>query len=205
MNGSEQHFRTTFGQERATALLEALTTSSSRARTLAATEGFGEARTEPTVAFDLAVASLADGLGPLAGIRQATVRSQHLWIVDEVYALRIKKLRSGYRSSNHQSQQQESISHQSPLPGLDPLIYVTAGPVHSDRTGLVQQFVVVKYYEGPMHKQQVEWVVDLQDLAAGGMVPTTPTLPLPAAPVAPAAVSAKRTADDMLEAGHQEG
>ena len=205
MQGSEHHFRTTFGQERATSLLEALATSSSRARALAVSESFGEARTEPTVAFDLAVTGLADGLGRLPGVRQATVRGQHLWIVDEVYALRVKKLRSGYRSSNHQSQQQESISHQSPLPGLEPLIYVTAGPAFSDRTGLIQQFVVVKYCKGPMSKQQVEWVVDLNDLAAGGMVPTTPTLPLLEAPAAPAAVSARRTADDMLEAGHQEG
>ena len=203
MRGSEQHFRRTLGQERASALLRALTTSSERARAIAVREGFSEARTEPAVAFDLAVASLRDCLLQLTGVQPAIVNGQHLWIVDDSYALRVKKLRSGYRSSNHHSRQQELISHQSPLPGLDPLIYVTAGAVYSDRTGLVEEFVVVKYRKGPMHRQQVEWVVDLRELAAGGMAPTTPILPLPTIPAAPAAVSARRPADHIPGAGHQ--
>ena len=205
MRGSEQHFRTTLGQERAAALLEGLVTSSKRARALAVGEGFGEARTEPAVAFDFAVTSLADGLEGLGGVHSARVNGQHFWIVDETYAIRVKKLRSGYRSSNHHSRQQEMISRQQPLLGLDPLIYVTAGPVYSDRTGLVLEFVVVKYCKGPMHKQQTEWIIDLHDLAAGGMVPVTPILPLPTEPAAPAAVSAKRAADHTLGAGDQEG
>lgn len=205
MQGSEQHFRTTLGQERAAALLEALVTSSERARTLAVREGFGEARTEPAVAFDFAITRLADGFEGLGGVYSETVNGQHFWIVDDVYAIRVKKLRSGYRSANHQSRQQEMISRQRPLPGLDPLVYVTAGPAYSDRTGLVLEFVAVKYRKGSMHKQRVEWVVDLRDLAAGGMVPATPILPLPTKPAAPAAVSARRRADDMLEAGDQEG
>ena len=206
MHGSEQHFRTTLGQERATALLEALVTSSERARTIAVREGFGEARTEPAVAFDFAITSLADRLEGLGGVYSTTVNGQHFWIVDDAYAIRVKKLRSGYRSANHRSRQQEMISRQRPLPGLAPLIYVTAGPVYSDRTGLVVEFVVVKYCKGPMHKQRVEWVIDLHDLAAGGMVPVAPILPLPAGPAAaPAAVSAKRRTAHMLEAGDQEG
>ena len=205
MHGSEQHFRTTLGQERASVLLEALETSSERARALAAREGFGESRTEPAVAFDFAVASLTEGLAPLEGVRSAQVSGQHFWIVDDCYALRVKKLRSGYRSSNHHSQQQELISRQSSLPGLGQLIYVTAGAFYSDRTGLAEAVVVLKYRKGPMSRQQVEWVVDLHDLAAGGMVPGTPILPLPTVPAAPAAVSAKRASDQILGDGHQEG
>ena len=205
VHGSEQHFRTTLGQERASVLLEALETSSERARALAAREGFGELRTEPTVAFDFAVGSLTEGLVQLDGVRPAQVNGQYFWIVDECYALRVKKLRSGYRSSNHHSQQQELISRQSSLPGLGQLIYVTAGTVYSDRTGLAEAFVVVKHRRGPVSRQQVEWVVDLHDLAAGGMVPVTPILPLPTVPAAPAAVSAKRASDQILGAGHQEG
>ena len=201
VHGSEQHFRTTLGQERASVLLEALETSSERARALAAREGFRESRTEPTVAFDFAAASLTEGLALLEGVRSAQVNGQHFWIVDDCYALRVKKLRSGYRSSNHHSQQQELISRQSSLPGLGQLIYVTAGAAYSDLTGLAEQFVVVKNRGGPMSRQQVEWVVDLQDLAAGRMIPVTPILPLPAAP---AAVSAKRASGQILGVGHQE-
>ena len=204
MYGSEQHFRATFGPERAAVLFQALESSSGRARTLSVSEGFAESRTEPVVAFDLAVKSLTEDFEGLEGIRSVQVNGQRLWIVDDCFALRIKKLKDGYRSSNHYSQQQELISQQSPLPGLDPLIYVTAGAVYSDQTGLVQQFVVVKHYKGPMRRQHVEWVVDLQDLAAGGMVPVTPTLPLPAAPAAPAALSAKRAPGRTLGVGRQE-
>ncbi len=204
MMGSEQHFRSTLGQKRAAALLEALETSSQRARELAAREKFNEARTEPAVAFDFAITSLTDGLEGLGGLCSTTVKGQRFWIVDDTYAIRVKKLRSGYRSSNHHSRQQETISRQQPLPGLDPLIYVTAGPVYNDHTGLVSQFVVAKYRKGPMRKQQVEWIVDLSDLATGGMLPETPTLPI--SPTAgPAAISAKRTAAQILEAGDQEG
>ena len=204
MDGSEQHFRTTIGPERASVLLQALETSSERARTLAFREGFSESRTEPAVAFDLAVKNLTDGFEQLEGVRPVQVRSQHLWIVDECYALRVKKLKPGYRSSNHSSRQQELISRQSRLPGLDPLIYVTAGAVYSDQTGLPEEFVVVKHHKGPMRQQLVEWVVDLHDLATGGTVPVTPILPLPAAPAAPAALSSNRASDHTRGVGHQE-
>ena len=205
MHGSEHHFRITLGQERASVLLDALATSSDRARALAVREGFSESRTEPAVAFDFAVASLAEGLAQLEGVCSTHVNGQHFWIVDECYALRVKKLRSGFRSSNHYSRQQELISYQSPLPGLGQLVYVTAGANYSDRTGLAEQFVVVKYRGGPMSRQQVEWVVDLHDLAAGGMIPVTPILPLPTVPAAPAAVSAKRASVHIRGVGHQEG
>jgi len=192
MIGSEQHFRTTLGQERASVLLQALEASSSRARALAIQEDFGESLTPPVVAFDLAIKGLSTGFDLLDGIRSLQSKGQHLRIIDECYALRVKKLTSGYRSSNHYSHQQELMSQQSRLPGLDPFIFVTAGPVYSDRTGLVEEFVVVKYHKGTMRHQEPEWVVNLHDLAAGGMVPTTPTLPLPTAPAAPAALSPKR-------------
>ncbi len=192
MIGSEEHFRTTIGQARAACLLDALTLSSDTARSIAAREGFSESRTEPTVAFDLAVTNLSS-LEAFAGVRTAIVNGQHFWIIEETYAIRVKKLRSGFLSTNHHSAQQELISRQQPLDGLvQELVYVTAGTVYSDHTGLPEQRAVVKYRVGPMKKQRVEWTVDLDELAAGGMQPSTPILPLPGAPAAPAAVAAKR-------------
>ena len=204
MYGSEQHFRTTLGQERASVLLQALESSSERARVLAVDEGFNEARTEPTVAYDLAARSLTESFEQLEGVRPVQRKGLRLWIVDERYALRVKKLTPGYRSSNHHSQQQELVSRQSRLPGLDPVIYVTAGAVYSDQTGLAEEVVVVKYLEGPMQKQQVEWVVDLHDLAAGGMVPVALILPLPTEPAVPAALTAKGASDHTRGVEHKE-
>lgn len=205
MRGSEQHFRNILGPERAYVLLQALEASSKKARTVAVRERFSESRTEPAVAFDLAVNNLTDSFEHLEGIRPVKIRNQHLWIVDDCYALRVKKLKPGYRSSNHHSQQQELISQQSPLPGLHSLVYVTAGAVYSDRTGLPEEFVVVKHLKGPMDRQQVEWVVDLYDLATGGTVPVTPILPLLAAPAAPATISPRRASDHTEGVGRQEG
>ena len=113
MMGSEKHFRTTLGQERASVLLQALEASSNRARALAIQEDFGESRTEPVLAFDLAVKGLSTGFDLLDGIRSLQSKGQHLRIINECYALRVKKLKPGYRSSNHYSQQQELISQQS--------------------------------------------------------------------------------------------
>ena len=192
MIGSEEHFRSTIGRERATCLLQALTVSSDQARTIAAREGFTEPRTEPTVAFDLAVANLSD-FEAFSGVHTAVVHGQHFWIIDETYAIRVKKLRSGFLSTNHYSVQQDLISRQQPIDGLvQELVYVTAGTVYSDHTGLPELRAVVKYRAGSMKKQRIEWVVDLDDLAAGGMEPATPILPLPATPAAPAAITAKR-------------
>ncbi len=197
MIGSEEHFRTTMGQVRAACLLDALSLSSDKARSIAAREGFAESRTEPTVAFDLAVTNLA-ALEAFDGVRTTVVNGQHFWIVEETYALRVKKLRSGFLSTNHHSAQQELISRQQPLDGLDvqELVYLTAGTVYSDRTGLPEQRAVVKYRVGPMRRQRVEWSVDLDELAGGGMEPATPILPMPGTPAAPAAVVAKRAGGD---------
>ena len=159
MVGSEEHFRTTIGPERAAALFDALASSSDRARAVTAREGFTEARTEPVIAFDFAVNGMAD-LESHPGVRMVTVKNQHFWTIDDIYAIRVKKLGANLRSSNHQSEQQEMISRQAVLPGLEPLIYVTAGTTYSRRTGLAGQSVVVKYCAGPMHKQRVEWFVD---------------------------------------------
>ncbi|WP_428116410.1 hypothetical protein [Candidatus Poriferisodalis sp.] len=200
MVGSEEHFRTTIGPERAAALFDALASSSDRARAVTAREGFTEARTEPVIAFDFAVNGMAD-LESHPGVRMVTVKNQHFWTIDDIYAIRVKKLGANLRSSNHQSEQQEMISRQAVLPGLEPLIYVTAGTTYSRRTGLAGQSVVVKYCAGPMHKQRVEWFVDLEELASGGMAPVAPILPLPSVPAAPAAVSARRAIDLKPEAG----
>ena len=200
MLGSEEHFRTTIGPKRAAALFGALTSSSERAREVTAREGFTEGRTEPVVAFDFAVNNMAD-LESHPGVRMVTVQNQHFWTIDDIYAIRVKKLDANLRSANHRSEQQELISRQAVLPGLEPLIYVTAGTKYSRRTGLAEQFVVVKYCAGPMHKQRVEWLVDLEELASGGMAPVAPVLPLPSAPTAPAAVSARRAVEVKPAAG----
>jgi len=203
MLGTEEHFRRTIGRSRAQRLMEALTSSVERARKVATTNGFVEARTEPAIAFDFAVDSLS-AFEAAEEVRRATVNGQHFWIVDESYAIRIKKLRSGFRSSNHRSVQQEKISHQIPLDGLEPLVYLTAGAVYSDRTGLPEQYVVVKYRAGAMARQAVEWVADLDELAAGGMAPRTPVLPLPSAPAAPAAVIPRRAGERKPGAASQD-
>jgi hypothetical protein len=206
MIGSEQHFRSTFGPERAGVLLQALAAGSSRARHLSVTEGFVEARTEPTVAFDLSTKNLDGRFDAEPGVRRALVNGQILWIVDETFAVRVKKLKSGYRASNHESGQQAAITAQLPLDDMPSLIYLTAGTRYSHRTGLAEEYVVVKHRASWSSRQVVEWVVDLEDLAAGGLAPTAPVLPLgPSAPPTPAAavLSKRRPAVRVNASGSQ--
>ena len=221
MVGTEAHFRQALGPAMAQVLLDVLRESSSRARTLSAAEGFVEPRTEPTVAFDLSLTGLEERLDALpevrrtviaessygweapgfAPIRRATVRGQHLWLIDDAYAIRVKRLDKGYQPSNYPTAQQDQIRDHEPLPGLGTgIVYVTAGPAYLDDTGLPTRYVAVKHQPGAHRSRPPEWVVDLEELASGGMAPTTPVLPLPVPPVLPAEVSARRAAADDAEA-----
>jgi hypothetical protein len=90
-----------------------------------------------------------------------------------------------------------------PLDGLGALCYLTAGTRYSDRTGLAEEWVIVKHFPGPQNEQQVEWVIDLEEFAAGESQARTPMLPMPIAPAAQAAVRVRgvATADAADEAG----
>jgi hypothetical protein len=189
MLGSEQHFRNTLDSARALELLSALTRAYDQASDAKAKFGFSEARTEPTLGFDLAVNELRS-FEAMGGVRHVTVQGQHLWIVDEAYGIRVKRLRSDYQTTNHRSAQQERIAWQLPLEGLPDIVYVSVGPRVSARTGLVLDYSVVKHVAGGASVPAVEWVVDLSELATGGVVATTPTLPLDAP--APAAIVVRR-------------
>lgn len=197
MHGSEQHFRSTLGSPRAGVLLDALRKASAAARKIAVSNTFVEGRTEPTVAFDLAVQELAK-FHLEGGVRHEVVKNQHLWVIDDTYGLRVKKLRSGYLSSNHVSKQQDQIAAFDTLDGLEPLIYVTAGIRYSDLTGLPEECVVVKYQLTRRRRQWPEWIVNLEHLAAGGAdsVATIPVLPMPAAPAAEIRVRNTKSPDE---------
>lgn len=221
MVGAEEHFRQMVGPALAQVLLDVLRESSGRARTLSAAEGFVEPRTEPTVAFDFSVSGLEEQLDALPDVRRTvltesslewespglarvsrvTVRGQHLWLVGDAYALRVKRLDKGYRPSNYPTAQQERIRDQEPLPGLGAgVVYVTVGPAYLDDSGLPTQFVAVKHQPGASRNSPPEWLVDLEELASGGMAPATPVLPLPVPPVQPAEVSARGAVAEGSEA-----
>lgn len=185
MIGSEQHFRNAFGPHRAAALLAPLRRASVDARQLAAEHGFVEPRTEPTLTFDLSVKGLGD-FDRIDGVRRAFSQGQHLWVIDEIYGIRVKKLGAGYKPTNHTSGQQARISSFMALDGMQPLVYLTAGARHSELTGLPEEWVIVKHYPGHTGRQAVEWVVDLEELAAGDAGAARPVLDLPVGPAAPA-------------------
>lgn len=200
MIGSEQHFVDSFGQERATLLLDALQVAYGTARSISTTNGFVEGRTEPTVAHDLAIPALYD-FAQLGGVRHAFVNGQHLWVIDESYAIRVKQLGNDYGTKNHSSSQQTRIDHHQALDGMEPLVYLSAGPRISRQTGLPIDFAVVKHYKPRNRGSKVEWAIDLADLASAGAVPTTPILPMPNLPTAPAAVVFRRGGEHQARTG----
>jgi hypothetical protein len=191
--GSEQHFCETIGPARAKVLLDCLRTGGEQAREITTSSGFIEGRTEPTVAFDLITGELDGRFDALPGVRKARSNGLILWIVDETYAIRSKKLSGGYMTTNHISGQQAVIDAQLSLDGMPPLVYVTAGARYSRRTGLIDEYAVVKHVT-LAKKRVVEWVVDLDALSAGGAIPSIPTLPIAPATAA-AALRSKRGVD----------
>jgi hypothetical protein len=152
--------------------------ATNRARKVAVAEGFVEARTEPSVAFDLATKNLNGRFDELVGISRVDAKGQILWIVENTYALRVKRLDEQYRPSNHDSAQQKAIRGQYRLGGLPPLIYVTVGGRYSAVTGLPEEYVAVKHIQKGRGAPVLEWVVDLAELASGELGPGTPTLPI---------------------------
>lgn len=188
--GTEDHFRRTLGPAGAEVLVKVIADSVTSAAGIAAKNGFTEARTTPTVAYDLAKTALNTKFEGVPGVRFVCRNSQNFWILDETYALRVKKLDRQFRPTNHESVQQRAISAQQPLDDdMGDLVHVTAGARFSTTTGLAEDFVVVRHYPGHTNKLQVEWVVDLRELASGQMSPLAPILPIvPVAPVAPAAI-----------------
>jgi hypothetical protein len=201
--GTEAHFRSVLDPERAGVLLKVLETSAQQARQLSAAIGFTQARTEPTVAFDLATQMLTAEFEPMSGVRRADSMGQILWVVDQTYALRVKRLDMTYSSTNHASGQQEAIAAQLPLAGMQPMIYLCAGVRYSARTGLPVDCVVVKHYPGTTDAQIPEWVVDLRDLAGGfgsdPIAPPLPFMPMPTRPqikVRPGATRRPKTTKD---------
>lgn len=197
MLGSEAHFRSTLGRSRAAALLTAMQTGEAESRRLAAAAGFNEPRTVPSVAFDLMTGQLGLHLEPLAGVRKVDSKGQILWIIDEAYALRVKRLGSGYATANHRSTQQSQIAQQGTLDGLPPLVFVSVGPRASTLTGLPEEWAAVRHLPGATC-HRVEWVVDLEDMVFGSGEVTTPVLPLPTSPDVPAA-TVKSTRDRRSE------
>jgi hypothetical protein len=183
--GTESHFRESLGVERAARCLAALRDATERARDEVAREGHTQRRTEPAIAFDLATSAFEAEFAPEDGVVKATSRGQIFWVVDQTYGMRIKRHTAYYETVNHASGQQSAILAQAALPGLDPLYYVSIGPRISFRTGLVMDYVVVKHILGRNGGREVEWVIDLADLAGGSVIPMAPILPLsPAAPAA---------------------
>lgn len=190
MIGTEDHFRRTLGPGGARLLVEVIAGSVTGAAGIAAENGFTEARTTPTVAYDLAKTALDTEFEDVPGVRSVCRNGQNFWIFDDTYALRVKKLDRQYRPANHESVQQSAISAQQLLDGaMVELIHVTAGARLSTTTGLAEDFVVVKHRPGHTNNLHFEWVVDLEELASGQMSPVAPILPIePAATVAPAAI-----------------
>jgi hypothetical protein len=196
MIGSEQHFRETLGSERAGVMVECVKSGTALARKVTTAQGFIQGRTEPTVAFDLVTGLLDGSFSDQSGVRRATSANQILWVIDEMYAMRNKKITVGYRTANHSSAQQGKIDHQRTLDGFPSLVYVSFGARYSSLTGLVDEYVVVKHVM-VNRRRVVEWVVDLEELAGGEMVPSIPTLPMPAAPAA-AEVRSKRSSENKV-------
>jgi len=202
MIGSEAHFRATLSPERACGVLKSLVAACDTAQVICGREGLRQPLSQAQIAFDLASTCMDDAFDSDDGVRMSKVNGQVLWIVEEAYALRVKKLGPGYTPSNQSSGQQTRISQQLSLDGMPPLVYLTAGTRYSAATGLPVEHVVVKHYPGKTGSLKAEWVVDLAELAAGALIANAPSLLDHAPAIAnPGAVVRSRRRQTTVESG----
>jgi hypothetical protein len=92
-----------------------------------------------------------------ARVRYVEIRQQGLFIVDEKYALRIKKLDSASRSRNVRTKQDQHFRAQVPLPGLSAMYNLELGYVLDEtRTEIVDVRLVCLNGRRPYWWQSVE-------------------------------------------------
>jgi len=189
----ERAFRSTVGPHRAAILLHALEQGVEDVLEVEARHVFREKRTGPTLVFDFVTTALANSFASDIGVKHTTQGQQHWWLIEDQYALRVKKL-NGPRliTRNARTGQQQTVDHQElELEGVNPTV-VTVGPRYSPRTGLATGFLAVKHTVNGRGRLVAEWWVDLRDLAGGVLAPTTTPLPQ-AGPTIASTVVSKRT------------
>src|SRR5665213_2686894 len=182
--GSEAHFRSTMPADVADTFLQTLRTVEGDVLATQLKRPFGQGRTAPSLTFDWATSILEGEFDGRTDIVRVKSKGQILWVLEDTYGIRVKKMGEQYRPSNHGSDQQTAISGQDRLDGMPSLVYVTLGTRFNRVTGLPEEHVIVKHYPGRTGGLLPEWVIPLEELASGQTMPVVPAMPFPSAPAA---------------------
>lgn len=194
----ELSFRSTVGPHRATTMLNALEQGVKDVLEVEAAHPFREMRTRPTLVFDLVTGTLETEFAEDPGVKHTIEGQQHWWVIEDQFALRVKKLNAKMATRNARTDQQDTIDDQElDLEGVHPVV-VTIGPHYSALTGLPIDYLAVRHTRNASGKVVPEWFVSLRDLAAGTLAATTATLPQQPGPDIAAKVVAKRKSSSTI-------
>lgn len=131
-------------------------------------------RTRANVIWDSMASRAESELLKFPDVRKVLLPgSLPIYVVQECLALRLKKLTRRLGVSNIPTLQQAGIAHQLSLEGLPPVTFLACGYVLDLAEAGIERIAAVKHLN-----EQVEWAIDLEDLARGELSPSTPQLPL---------------------------
>ncbi|MFC6015537.1 hypothetical protein ACFP2T_04915 [Plantactinospora solaniradicis] len=108
----------------------------------------------------------------MEGVRRAELTGSAGYVLRERMLLRFKKHSRALLSRNYPTRIQVRLDRQGFLDGMPQLAHVTCGYVLDRVEASIEKVVLVRKVAG-----QVEWAIDLRELAAGVLAPVAPILP----------------------------
>lgn len=189
-DGSQAHFVAAFGGERAQVLETALDDGWLDYQAASGSRAFRLGRTRHNVYWDYTAQRLEERFEVLAGVRRHYTRHLQLWDVDEFWAVRLKAHDGEFKTRNVWTRQQRLIRNTGYVPKLGHRVIVEIGP-RPDPTWSNADELIASRSIG----NQLEWLLDLRNLAAGlGATPTViPRLDLGRAGVPEVGAKVKRS------------
>ncbi len=130
-------------------------------------------RTRANVLSDFMIRNADSCFARLDGVTRILHNEMVMFVVDDALVLRLKKHdRRDYATANYPTRAQMQIDRDGQLAQMPSREVVTVGYTLDAAEAGIEQIVAARHIA-----QELEWVIDLRDLAAGVVAPTTPVLP----------------------------
>lgn len=151
-------------------------------------------RTRANIVWDYMVDFAERDLSGLPGVQKLEAHGSPYFTFDDKLILRFKKHNRELSTTNVRTQHQRAIDRQVPFSGFPEAVHVSCGYTLDRAEAGLDQVVVVKHLNG-----KLEWSIDMRELAAGVLIPTTPILPIDPNPVPLPTITSRRQEAEEAE------
>lgn len=108
----------------------------------------------------------------MEGVRRTELQGSAGYVLRERMLLRFKKHSRALATRNYPTRTQIRLNGQGFLDGMPQLAHVTCGYILDKVEAGIEKIILVRTVAG-----QIEWFIDLRELATGVLAPVTPILP----------------------------